>query len=141
MPADLTNDDVLAIHELVAQYGHVVDSGDVERLAEVFTEDCVFDASAFDQGVHRGLPAIRAIFALGAPPHPPAHLTTNVVVRRSGDEPTVFSKWLTIDRATAGVRSGDYTDRVVRTADGWRIRRRTITIRFYVGQAPVAPHV
>jgi ketosteroid isomerase-like protein len=143
MPTEQPTADVLAIHHLVAQYGHVVDSGDVERLAEVFTADAIFDASAFGQGVHEGLAAIRAIFALGAPPHPPAHLTTNVVVDRDrdgdGDGWTAHSKWLTIDRETAGVRSGDYRDRVVATDAGWRIAHRAITIRFYVGTVPEAP--
>src|SRR6202042_3624968 len=101
-------------------YGHAVDGQDLDRLSEVFTNDAIFDTSDFDQGVHRGLPAIRAIFALGSPPHPPAHLATNVFVYREGDRTRVHSKWLTIDRATGGVRSGDYHDDVVEGPEGWR---------------------
>jgi hypothetical protein len=133
-------DDVLAIHQLLALYGHVVDGGDVKRLSEVFTDDVVFDTSDFDQGIHRGLPAIEAIFALGAPPHPPAHLATNFYVYEKDGVVRAHSKWLTIDRATGRVRSGDYLDELVQRPEGWRISQRTITIRFYVGNAPVVAH-
>jgi hypothetical protein len=132
--------DVVAIHQLLALYGHAVDGGDVTRLGEVFTPDAVFDTSDFEQGVHRGLPAIQAIFALGAPPHPPAHLATNVYVYEDGGSIRVHSKWLTIDRATGGVRSGDYHDEVVKGAHGWRIAYRSVKIRFYTGEAPQVEH-
>jgi 3-phenylpropionate/cinnamic acid dioxygenase small subunit len=125
---------IVAIEQLIARYGHVVDDGDLDALAEVFTtEDCAFDVSAFGQGVHRGLEAIRAIFALGSPPHPPAHLTTNVYVTSADGETHVRSKWLTISRSTGTVRSGDYDDVVVSTENGWRIQTRVVRIRFYSG--------
>jgi hypothetical protein len=133
-------EDVLAIHQLLGLYGHVVDGGHLDRLAEVFTADATFDASEFGQGIHRGLDAIRAIFALGSPPHPPAHLATNIFAYREGDRTFAHSKWLTIDRATGRVRSGDYVDEVVNGPDGWRISHRAITIRFYVGSAPEVVH-
>jgi SnoaL-like domain len=132
--------DVVEIHQLLGLYGHAVDSSDQARLEEVFTEDAVFDTSDFEQGVHVGLPAIKAIFALGAPPHPPAHLATNFFVYRDGETVRAHSKWLTIDRATGGVRSGDYHDELVRSADGWRIGRRSVKIRFYTGEAPQVEH-
>jgi hypothetical protein len=137
MAAAPSTEDVVAIHQLLGLYGHVVDGySEQDRLAEVFTDDAVFDTADFDQGAHRGLDAIRAIFALGAPPHPPAHLATNFFVYREGDRTLAHSKWLTIDRATGGVRSGDYHDELVRGPDGWRIARRKVIIRFYVGDAP-----
>jgi 3-phenylpropionate/cinnamic acid dioxygenase small subunit len=124
---------IVAIEQLLARYGHVVDDGDLDALAEVFTEDGAFDVSAFGQGVHRGLGAIRAIFALGSPPHPPAHLTTNVYVTSVAGEVHARSKWLTISRSTGTVRSGDYDDDVVLTPHGWRIQTRVVRIRFYSG--------
>ena len=131
---------MLEIHQLLGLYGHAVDSGEVERLDEVFTSDAVFDTSDFEQGVHRGLSAIQAIFALGAPPHPPAHLATNFFVYDVGGTVRAHSKWLTIDRATGGVRSGDYHDELVHGPDGWRIGRRAVKIRFYTGEAPQVEH-
>lgn len=136
----LPAEDILAVHQLLGLYGHVVDGGDVSRLGEVFAPDAIFDTSDFEQGIHRGLPAIEAIFALGAPPHPPAHLTTNVFVDQEHGVVRAHSKWLTIDRSSGGVRSGDYRDELVSSEDGWRIARRTVTIRFYTGDAPQVAH-
>lgn len=135
----LTTDDVVAIQQLLALYGHVVDGGHVERLDEVFTEDAAFDIRAFKQGVHRGLPAIREVFALGSPPHPPAHHTTNVYVFEQDGELRVQSKWLTIDRSAGRVRSGDYLDIVRRTSGGWRIALREVVVRYYVGDGVPIP--
>jgi 3-phenylpropionate/cinnamic acid dioxygenase small subunit len=131
--SELDAETIVAIEQLLARYGHVVDDGDLDGLAEVFTEDGAFDINAFGQGVHRGLGAIRAIFALGSPPHPPAHLTTNVYVTSTGGEVRARSKWLTISRSTGTVRSGDYDDVVVLTPDGWRIQTRVVRIRYYSG--------
>ena len=136
MADEAPTDDIVAIHQLLDLYGHVVDGQNLDALGEVFTDDATFDASGFGQGLHRGLGAIRAIFALGAPPHPPAHLTTNTVVFQRDGHMFAHSKWLTIDRATGGVRSGDYHDELINGPDGWRIARRRIEIRFYTGDAP-----
>jgi SnoaL-like domain len=133
-------EEVLAIHQLLGLYGHLVDGGHLDRLDEVFAAEATFDAYAFGQGIHRGLDAIRAIFALGSPPHPPAHLATNIFVYRKGDRTLAHSKWLTIDAATGRVRSGDYHDELVNGPAGWRIAHRAITIRFYVGDAPEVRH-
>jgi hypothetical protein len=135
-----SSDDVIAIHQLLGLYGHVVDGQQTDRLADVFTPDATFDTSDFGQGIHRGLDAIRAIFALGSPPHPPAHLATNFFVYREADSTLAHSKWLTIDRATGCVRSGDYHDELVDGPDGWRIAYRKVVIRFYVGDAPKVAH-
>lgn len=136
----LATEDIVAIHQLLGLYGHVVDGHQQDRLGEVFTDDGAFDIRAFDQGVHRGLDAIRKIFALGAPPHPPAHLTTNVFVYSEGETIHAQSKWLTIDRSSGRVRSGDYEDTVVRTERGWRISQRVVVVRFYVGDGvPIPP--
>jgi ketosteroid isomerase-like protein len=122
-------EDVLAIERLVALYGHAADGA--ARLDDVFTEDAVLDMSALSGEVYRGLARIRAFFALGAPPHPPSHHTTNVVVAVEGDAARVLSKWMTVDRATGGLKTGDYADVVVRLAGGWRIRERVATPRWY----------
>lgn len=133
-------DDVVAIQQLMALYGHVVDDGDLDRLGDVFTEDGVFDLSAMTGEIHRGLPAIRAFFALGAPPHPPSHHTTNVLVVADGATVRVRSKWMTIDRASGGMKTGDYADVVVRERGVWLIRERVAMARWFRGEmVRVAP--
>jgi 3-phenylpropionate/cinnamic acid dioxygenase small subunit len=127
--------DWIEIQQLMARYGHVADSGDLSALSEVFTDDAMFDVSALGGQVHAGIGAVRAFFGLGAPPHPPSHHTTNVLVGEPDAEGVVRvrSKWLTIDRASGGLKSGDYDDEVVRTSAGWRIRRRVATPRWLRG--------
>ena len=42
----MTPEDVIAIQQLLADYGHVVDDHDWARAHEVFADDFVFDMSA-----------------------------------------------------------------------------------------------
>jgi hypothetical protein len=134
--AGLPAEDVLAVERLMALYGHAADGAAPggwtgARLEDVFADDAVLDMSALSGEVYRGIAQIRAFFALGAPPHPPSHHSTNVVVAADGDAVRVISKWMTVDRTTGGLKTGDYADVVVRLAGGWRIRERVATPRWY----------
>nr|WP_223243461.1 nuclear transport factor 2 family protein [Streptomyces sp. CBMA123] len=121
--------DRLAITELVSLHGHLVDDGSLDRLAEVFTSDVVYDLTDFGQGPLNGVAAVReAAWALGAA-NPLAHHVTNVVVTASPDgRVRVRSKGLGI-RADGSCGSVSYDDTVVRTAEGWRISHRTVSAR------------
>jgi SnoaL-like domain len=128
-PSGLSADEVVAIQQLLALYGHAADSATQDLLDEVFTEDAVFVSQVSDQRLE-GLTNIKAWFALGKPPHPPAHQTTNVVVEGPGPEVRVRSKFLAFNPETGGPRLGDYEDVVVKTPQGWRIKQRTSMPRF-----------
>jgi 3-phenylpropionate/cinnamic acid dioxygenase small subunit len=39
----LTPDDRLALHELLALHGHLVDDGALDRFGELFTDDVIYD--------------------------------------------------------------------------------------------------
>lgn len=125
----LTLEDRLAITELLSTHGHLVDDGSLDRLAELFTPDVVYDLTDFGQQPLRGVAAIReAGWALGAA-NPVAHHVTNVVVTESPDGTArVRSKGLGIN-ADGSCGSVSYDDTVVRTADGWRISHRRLTPR------------
>jgi hypothetical protein len=127
--SSLSAEEIIAIHQLLALYGHAADSATQDIFDEVFTEDAVF-VSQVSQVRLEGLSRIKAWFALGKPPHPPAHQTTNVVVLGSGPEVRVRSKYLAINPETGAARLGDYEDVVVKTAYGWRIKQRTSTPRY-----------
>jgi 3-phenylpropionate/cinnamic acid dioxygenase small subunit len=119
--------DVLAIHALIARYGHVVDDAEWERLTDVFSTDGVFDLDAIGRGVATGTEELRACFA--QLDHPVAHHTTNVVVDPTGDASArVRSKYLVVF-ADGRTGTGEYRDEVVDGPDGWRIRRRTAVPR------------
>jgi 3-phenylpropionate/cinnamic acid dioxygenase small subunit len=119
--------DILAIHDVLARYGHIVDDADWPRLSDVFTLDGVFDLEAIGRGSAAGLPELQACFA--GLDHPLAHHTTNVTIEPvDGGRGRVRSKYLVVtDDGRA--RSGEYHDDVVLTAQGWRIERRTVVPR------------
>ena len=119
--------DVLAIHDLLARYGHVVDDADWQKLSDVFSSDGVFDLEAIGRGRAQGMEELRACFA--RLDHPLAHHTTNATIEgEDGDRAHVRCKYLVVSD-DGRTRSGEYHDDVVRTAEGWRIERRTVVPR------------
>src|ERR1044071_2445197 len=69
---DMTTEDVVAIQQLLALYGHAADAPTQNLLDDVFTADAVFESRGRGRRLD-GLDAIKAWFAEGKPPHPPAH--------------------------------------------------------------------
>ena len=115
--------DVVAIQQLYALYGHVMDDRDRERLADLFTPDCVFDATALGVPLMEGVDAIAATTET-SPQAPLAHHVTNVYVDSVRDDmATVRAKAIGIYPGGRAF-SGDYDDTLVRTASGWRIAHR-----------------
>lgn len=128
-------EDRLAIHELLARHGHLVDAGDFDRLGEVLTSDVVYDSSAFGAGELHGFDEITATsYALGDR-NPVGHHVTNIMVYEDPDG-TVRAKskgfGVNADGTTGSVV---YDDVLRRTPDGWRIARRTISPR----RTPLTP--
>lgn len=125
----LSIEDRLAIAELISLHGHLFDDGRLDELAELFSDDVVYDVPAFGQGELVGIGAIRdAALALGAA-NPVAHHVTNIVIADLGDDRAlVRSKGLGVT-ADGGCGSVSYEDVVVRRAGGWRISRRTVAAR------------
>lgn len=121
--------DEFAIHRLIALYGHVVDAKAWERLGEIFTEDVVFDSTAFGSRLRRNLDELRDDWSDPATRHPLAHHGTNVVIDANGDGTvTILSKGLGL-RPGGKIGSVTYTDLARRTAAGWRISRRVAVPR------------
>lgn len=124
----LTTDDRLAIHELLAQHGHLVDGGELDRLDELFTDDVVYDLAPLGGAALTGVEAIRASARQLGDRNPVAHLVTNIVMQEKDGEVTARSKFLGV-RRDGSVGSGVYDDVLRRTAAGWRISRRRVSIR------------
>lgn len=115
--------DVASIQQLYGLYGHVMDDHDWSRLGDLFTEDCVFDATALGVPVMESWEAIAAATETN-PQAPLAHHVTNVFVERiDGGTAEVRAKAIGI-YAKGRAFSGDYRDTLVRTAAGWRISHR-----------------
>jgi hypothetical protein len=121
--------DRLAISELIALHGHLVDAGELDRMGEVFTEDVIYDVTDFGLGVLRGLAQNRdAALALGDR-NPVGHHVTNIVLSEQPDGTvTARSKAIAV-MASGRAGSATYHDTVVRVGAGWRISRRVIRAR------------
>jgi 3-phenylpropionate/cinnamic acid dioxygenase small subunit len=129
-----TTDDRLAIHDLLALHGHLVDAGALDRLGELFSDDVVYDLTPLGGTVLEGVEEIAASARELGENNPVAHLVTNIVVEERGGEVTARSKFLGV-RRDGSVGSGVYDDVVRRTSRGWRIARRRVS----VGRQPLPP--
>lgn len=121
--------DVLAIHELLARYGHVIDERDWAQAEALFVPDARYDMSDFGLDAVCGARAIRALWVGQGEKHPLAHHATNIVVSEAPDGTVrVLSKGLGIGRrGRAG--SVTYRDVVQHTPDGWRFAERVGVLR------------
>lgn len=131
----MTTEDIVAIEQVIARYGHVVDRH-IDQMATVFTSDVVFDTTPAGGTVVHGIAAILLSFTgsaappagvdLDAPQRPGlSHYTMNVEVLAVVDEcARARSKFLRVGGGAA--RTGTYMDDLRRTDDGWRIARRVV---------------
>lgn len=125
----LNTDDRLAIYELIALHGHLMDAGEFDRLDELFTDDFVYDVEALGFGSLKGAAAFtEASLTLGDGNPLGHHVTNALVIADEGDVATVRSKGIGIQAdGTSGTVV--YEDVVRRTGVGWRIARRTVIPR------------
>jgi 3-phenylpropionate/cinnamic acid dioxygenase small subunit len=118
--------DMILIQQLLARYGHALDSADWDGLADLFVDDAEIDyTSARAVAVHRGKADIVGYFRDAI--HPAAHHVTNIVID-AGAQPDgrveVTSKFIAPFTRPRNVPvrlfGGDYRDEVVKTEQGWK---------------------
>jgi hypothetical protein len=121
--------DILAIHQLLALYGHIIDEREWQRVAELFTATAVYDMTAFGLVAVRGAAAIREMWSRPDAMHPLAHHATNIVISEDPDGTVrVVSKGIGVG-ANGRVGSVVYRDVVERTPQGWRFASRQGQLR------------
>jgi SnoaL-like domain len=121
--------DILAIHQLLALYGHIIDEREWQRVAELFTASAVYDMSEFGLGVFHGAQSIGELWSRPDAMHPLAHHATNIVVSEDPDGTVrVLSKGLGVG-PNGRVGSVVYRDIVERTPAGWRFAARSARLR------------
>jgi hypothetical protein len=121
--------DILAIHELLARYGHIIDEREWQRVGELFTERTRYDMREFNLGEVHGAAAIGALWSDPQAAHPLAHHATNILVSEDADGTVrVLSKGLGIG-VNGRVGSVVYRDVVEKTAAGWRFLSRSAHLR------------
>jgi SnoaL-like domain len=128
-------EDRIAIAELVALHGHLMDSGELDRMDELFSADVVYDLEDFGFGALHGIDAIRAAALELGDRNPLAHHVTNVVIGDVEDDGVrVRSKGLAVN-ADGSSGSVVYDDVVQRDGGGWRIAYRKVKPR----RVPLTP--
>lgn len=125
----LTGEDRVAIIELISMHGHLCDSGELDRLDEVFTVDVTYDITDFGQqpleGVRACAEAGRALGEL----NPVGHHVTNVVLTEISDgKVNALSKGIGVN-ADGTSASVTYEDTAVRVDQSWRISHRKLLAR------------
>lgn len=122
-------EDEQAIARLVASYGPLVDAGEAERVADLWTDDGVYDVEGwFMDGraaieamvrsdAHQGLIGAGSCHFLG-----PAHVSVNGDHAVAVCPSVLFARR---DGRPAVARIGANRFELVRTPDGWRTTRRT----------------
>jgi len=121
--------DSLAIYELLALHGHLMDMGRLDELDQLFSSDVAYDLTAFGLGTLRGISAIRDAALKMGDHNPVGHHTTNSVITKQDDQGVhVQSKGIGV-QADGTVGSVVYEDIVKHEADGWRIVYRKVLAR------------
>ncbi|WP_433710484.1 nuclear transport factor 2 family protein [Nocardia sp. CA-084685] len=114
------NDDLLEIQQLLARYAVTITKGDIDGLLAVFTPDGTYsafgDTYTLDLFPDLVAAAPKGLFLTGTP-----------VLDIDGDTAAGTQTLCFIDHSTHDMRIGYYTDSIVRTADGWRLKTRRMT--------------
>ncbi len=122
----LTAEDRAEIEQVIAAYGHIVDDNVWDRAHLVFTDDFVFDFSEFGRPNLHGVDALKTALE-GRKVY--SHHSTNITLFEAEDGLVrVRSKFIGFPNEGPPI-SGDYRDEFVRTARGWRLRRRRSSVR------------
>jgi hypothetical protein len=113
--------DLVELHELCARYMLLCSQFVQDRWLEVFTPDAVYRAFGTDYTLER-FPAL-----LAAAPRGQFIGNMPVVEFEGDDRATGMQHYVFIDQQSHDMRLAWYDDEYERTADGWRIKRRSTT--------------
>ena len=139
-----------ACERLIVEYCRRVDFGEAGSVAELFTDDAVWEGPEL---VMNGIDEIRAGFGRreGVTRRVSRHVCTNIAVDvRSPDEATGLCYLVNFRHDHEGEVSGpapvevpkfvgEYHDRFVRTPAGWRFARRRVGLPFVRPRRVSAP--
>lgn len=118
-----------AIRDLLARYTYNGDRGRVTELAACFADEGVLE---YPGDRAQGPEAIAAALGNGSGTRNPAltfvrHHITNPLIEVNGDAATARS-YFAVHCDIGLDHSGTYSDRLVRTAGGWRIAHRLVRV-------------
>ena len=122
------------IAELTARYNRCFDDGDTEGFAANFTEDGVMEVVGGPTTTGRAA----LVEMCRHTPYGIVHVTVDAIVAVDGDRAVQDVTLLVVARPPHDApadkrksrlqRTGRYHDQLVRTPEGWRFARRTVTL-------------
>ena len=118
----LTAQDFVDIQQLYAKYNWTLDAGDAEGYASTFTPDGVFNNNVGHDAIVKFANTFHA--GLGAHVH---HWNTNLMIVPTAEGATGSVYLVLVDFATKPASiatSATYADELVKTAQGWRFKKR-----------------
>lgn len=126
------------IIDLLVRYTMAVDTKNWAQVEQCFTPDAVADYGE-EFGYYEGYPAIEAVLKSYHLLDVSQHILSNFLVEINGD--SARSKcYLHAQHYMVGAEGGDtytiggiYDDEMVRSDDGWRIKKRTLTVTWVDG--------
>jgi hypothetical protein len=129
-----------ACERLVTQYCHLVDHGEASRIADLFSKDGVW---ASTENSMTGQDQVRAGFLVreNNKARMSRHVCSNLLVDVLDEDHARGTVYLTLYRhdgkegrsispLDGPVMVGEYRDRFVRSAEGWRFERREVAVDF-----------
>jgi uncharacterized protein (TIGR02246 family) len=122
------------IRELTARYNRCFDDGDISGFAATFTEDGIMEV----EGGFRVQGRSELEKMCERTPYGVVHVTVDPTVEVDGDRAVQVSTILVVqrpkpdagpsERTSSLSRTGRYRDELVRTPQGWRFAKRTVTL-------------
>jgi SnoaL-like protein len=119
--------DRLELHELPGRYGDAIDDRNWPGLVRIFTDDASFDLTDLGGPKLTSLAEIQRYMDTEAQ-HPRTHLMTNIYVDETPSGVKLFFRIVALLK-DHNVGTASYYDDVVKTAAGWRVKDRVLTVR------------
>lgn len=124
--AELTTQDYVEIQQLYARYNHAIDSGDAEGWAGTFTPDGVFNQRFTGR---EGLLEFMKQWKEKMNGANRRHWNSNLLITPSAEGASGKVLLMLLDVSTRPpsiIMTGQYTDVLVKTANGWRFKSRDV---------------
>jgi ketosteroid isomerase-like protein len=120
-------DDIEAIKQLTARYNRAFDTKDFAAFLATWTEDGFFERSNAGRS-YQGTEQLRELLATFEVRG--RHVTSDYIVEVDGDSAhqACYLTYLDVSDNFSVAIFGDYSDDLVRTADGWRFRARRLLV-------------
>jgi ketosteroid isomerase-like protein len=133
---DGANDDVAAVHRVLLAYARHLDAGEVDRVMELFTDDCKVNYAKGDTWAMQGRSTVAAHLATTLSRFSAtSHHISNVDIVVDGEDTATSQCYLYAWHRFAKYPDkpdfefwGRYDDELIRTDDGWRIAVRRLTM-------------